>query len=134
MDKFSSYFELFAAINIVYIFKYVDLINIFKTIFNTDLTRINQLENAIDNSIKANSTKIILRLLETTSHCIFEVVDNGSESSPRDSNSIESSSVIPHGIGKEIMMQNMERIGGKAEWARRLDNSGMILRLYFPKQ
>ena len=91
------------------------------------------IENAIDNSLKANSTKIIIRLFETSTHCIYELVDNGTGKSPVESSSIESSSIIPHGIGKEIMMQNMQRIGGKIEWTRRLGNDGMIVRLYFPK-
>lgn len=92
------------------------------------------IENAIDNSISANSTKLIVRLFETTTHCIYEIVDNGTGKNTQETSYLEGSSIIPHGIGKEIMMQNMEKIRGKIEWARRLDNSGMIVRLYFPKQ
>ena len=90
------------------------------------------IENAIDNSLKAKSTKLIIRLLESGNNCIFEIVDNGSSMKQPES-SFEEISIIPHGIGKEIMIDNMRKINGKIEWARRMDNSGMIVRLYFPK-
>lgn len=93
------------------------------------------IENAIDNSVKASATKLIVRILETKDYCIYEIVDNGSgKNSVNPDISMEVSSIIPHGIGKEIMMQNMQSIGGKVEWTRRLDYSGMIVRLYFPKK
>ncbi len=91
------------------------------------------IENAIDNSFKAKSTKIIIRLLDTGPSCILELVDNGVEKATTMSSPVEMS-LIPHGIGKEIMMNNMKNIGGKVEWIRRLDNSGMVVRLYFPKK
>jgi signal transduction histidine kinase len=91
------------------------------------------IENAIDNSLKAKSTKLIIRLLETSNSCVFEIVDNGMEKKQAGS-SFEEGSIIPHGIGKEIMNDNMKKVGGKIEWNRRLDNSGMIVRLYFPKK
>ncbi len=91
------------------------------------------IENAIDNSLKAKSTKLIIRLLESGNNCIFEIVDNGTEKKHIES-PLEEVSIIPHGIGKEIMNDNMKKIQGKIEWARRMDNSGMIVRLYFPKK
>lgn len=107
-----------------------------KKFFNIEFN-VNQIfqviENAIDNSLKANSTKLIVRLFDTNSHCIFELVDNGTEKNSPEENSYEVSSSIPHGIGKEIMINNMENHHGKIEWIRRLDDSGMIVRLYFPK-
>ena len=108
-----------------------------KNLFNVEFN-IGQIfqviENAIDNSIKANSTKLIVRIFETSSHCIYEIVDNGTGKTETEPSFIEGASIIPHGIGKEIMMQNMQNIQGKIEWTRRLDYSGMIVRLYFPKQ
>ncbi|MBC7428941.1 MAG: hypothetical protein H7336_10040 [Bacteriovorax sp.] len=93
------------------------------------------IENAIDNSVKAGARKVIIRLLETREHCIYEIVDNGTEkSTTMPEYSMEVSSLIPHGLGKEIMINNMMGIGGKVEWTRRLDYSGMIVRLYFPKK
>jgi signal transduction histidine kinase len=91
------------------------------------------LENAIDNSIKARATKLNIRLLESGNYCIFEIVDNGTikECVEKTSQDI---SIIPHGIGKEIMDQNMRKLHGKVEWTRRIDHSGMIVRLYFPKK
>lgn len=91
------------------------------------------LENAIDNSLKAKSTKLIIRILESGGNCIFEIVDNGTDKKQTDSE-FQEVSIIPHGIGKEIMNENMKKVHGKIEWSRRLDNSGMIVRLYFPKK
>lgn len=91
------------------------------------------IENAIDNSLKAKSTKLIIRLLEAGNNCVLEIVDNGMEKKQAET-SFEEISIIPHGIGKEIMNDNMKKVHGKIEWARRLDNSGMIVRLYFPKK
>lgn len=92
------------------------------------------LENTIDNSVKANSTKVIVRLLEVEKYCIYEIIDNGSGKRESEDTSVNDVSIIPHGIGKEIMVQNMKNIHGKVEWARRMDQSGMIVRLYFPKK
>lgn len=91
------------------------------------------IENAIDNSVKAKSTKLIIRLLESGNNCVFEIVDNGMEKKQAET-AFEEISIIPHGIGKEIMNENMKKVQGKIEWTRRLDNSGMIVRLYFPKK
>lgn len=91
------------------------------------------IENAFDNSAKARSSKIIVRLVETVSHCVYEIIDNGQGKLETES-MIEEASIIPHGIGKEIMTKNMEHINGKVEWSRRLDQKGMIVRLYFPKK
>lgn len=92
------------------------------------------IENALDNSVKANSSRIIVRLLETGNHCIYEIVDNGTgKQSSEEFLHIDDVSIIPHGIGKEIMVQNMKALHGKVEWARRMDSPGMIVRLYFPK-
>lgn len=90
------------------------------------------IENAIDNSLKAHATKLHIRLLETGNDCIFEIVDNGfkKDSQPKS----PTGSIMPHGIGKEIMNENMSKLNGKVEWTRRIDYSGMILRLYFPKK
>lgn len=105
--------------------------------FNIDF-QINQvfqvIENAIDNSVKANSTKVIIRLVETVSHCVYEIIDNGTGKLDHEHSYVEDSSIIPHGIGKEIMMKNMEMVQGKVEWAQRFDQKGMIVRLYFPKK
>lgn len=90
------------------------------------------IENAIDNSCKARSTKIIIRLLETDSFSILELIDNGNEKATTMSSPV-AVSIIPHGIGKEIMINNMLKAHGRVEWSRRLDNSGMVVRLYFPK-
>lgn len=92
------------------------------------------IENALDNSLKANSTKLIIRLFETSSHCVFEIVDNGVGKNTEIVTESDNFSNIPHGIGKEIMMQNMQMMKGKVEWTRRVDFAGMIVRLYFPKQ
>lgn len=106
-----------------------------KNTFNIDF-HINQvfqvIENAVDNSVKANSSKVIIRLVETVSHCVYEIIDNGT--GKVETSYIEDASIIPHGIGKEIMMRNMELVQGKVEWAQRLDQKGMIVRLYFPKK
>ena len=68
-------------------------------------------------------------------HCIYEIVDNGTGKQQQDEyTSVNDVSIIPHGIGKEIMIQNMKNLHGKVEWARRMDQSGMIVRLYFPKK
>jgi signal transduction histidine kinase len=90
------------------------------------------IENAIDNSLKAQATKLNIRLLETGNDCIFEIVDNGfkKDSLPKS----PAGSIMPHGIGKEIMNENMKKLNGKVEWTRRIDYSGMIVRLYFPKK
>ncbi|MBY0415698.1 MAG: hypothetical protein K2Q18_16105 [Bdellovibrionales bacterium] len=91
------------------------------------------IENAIDNSLNAKATKISIRMLESGNQCIYEMVDNGSlkDNTPK---VVIENSVIPHGVGKEIMTQNMEKVGGKVEWTRRIDHSGMIVRLYFPRK
>lgn len=91
------------------------------------------IENAIDNSFRAKSTRVIVRLLDTGPNCILELVDNGVEKTTTMTSPVEVS-LIPHGIGKEIMINNMKNAGGKVEWIRRLDNSGMVVRLYFPKK
>lgn len=93
------------------------------------------IENALDNSVKAQSTKIIIRLLDNGTHCIYEIVDNGTGKQQQDEyTTVNDVSIIPHGIGKEIMIQNMKNLHGKVEWARRMDQTGMIVRLYFPKK
>lgn len=92
------------------------------------------LENAIDNSVKANASKLYVRLFESGNDCVFEIVDNGSEKKIINENGNQESSIIPHGIGKDIMMNNMKKMNGKIDWTRRLDHSGMIVRLYFPKK
>ena len=97
---------------------------------NTLLVQV--LENALDNSVKASSHKVIIRLLEVDKHCIFELVDDGSGKAKV--NDLKDISIIPHGIGKEIMIRNMQKMGGRIEWSSRLDYSGMIVRLYFPKK
>lgn len=106
--------------------------NEYKIDFNINLV-FQVIENAIDNSMKAKSTKLMIRLFESDNNCIFEIVDNGSEKKHLET-SFEEISIIPHGIGKEIMIENMKKVDGKIEWSRRLDNSGMIVRLYFPKK
>ena len=93
------------------------------------------IENAIDNSINAFATKINVRLIESKDYCIYEIVDNGSGNKKiLPDNSMNAKSILPHGLGKEIMMHNMKNMGGKVEWLPRLDDSGMIVRLYFPKR
>lgn len=93
------------------------------------------IENALDNSVKAQSTKIIIRLLDNGTHCIYEIVDNGTGKQQQDEyTTVNDVSIIPHGIGKEIMIRNMKNLHGKVEWARRMDQTGMIVRLYFPKK
>lgn len=104
----------------------------FKIDFNINLV-FQVIENAIDNSLKAKSTKLIIRILETHNNCVFEIIDNGFEKKSSDK-SFKEASIIPHGIGKEIMNENMKKVNGKIEWMNRLDHSGMIVRLYFPKK
>lgn len=104
----------------------------FKIDFNINLV-FQVIENAIENSLRTKSTKIIIRLLESGDNCIFEIVDNGPEEKQLES-SFKDVSIIPHEIGKEIMSENMKKVHGEIEWFRRLDNSGMIVRLYFPKK
>jgi len=91
------------------------------------------LENALDNSLKAKSSKVIIRMLEVGNFVIYEIVDNG-ESKVQTVTNLDEISILPHGIGKEIIINNMSKINGKVEWTRRLDYSGMIVRLYFPKK
>lgn len=92
------------------------------------------IENALDNSIKARASKLIIRVFESGNQCIYEIVDNGVEKNTAEKLTLEQISIIPHGIGKEIMIENMQAIHGKVEWIRRIDHSGMIVRLYFPKK
>lgn len=93
------------------------------------------IENAFDNSVNASASKVIVRLLENDKFCIYEIVDNGTgKQMQTEYTSVNDVSIIPHGIGKEIMIQNMKSLHGKIEWARRMDQSGMIVRLYFPKK
>jgi len=106
--------------------------NDFQIDFNINLI-FQVIENAIDNSLKAKSTKLIIRILETNKDCIFEIVDNGVDKKNSEQ-PFKEASVIPHGIGKQIMNENMKKVHGKIDWARRLDHSGMIVRLYFPKK
>lgn len=98
--------------------------------FNINLL-IQVLENAIDNSLKADSSKLIMRVLEEGKFLVLELLDNGSGISASQSVGAEAS-VIPHGLGKKIMQENMQQINGKIEWAPRMDGSGMMVRLYFP--
>jgi signal transduction histidine kinase len=100
-----------------------------KLLHNIDLI-LQIMENAIGNSINANSTKIYVRVLEVDSKCIIELVDNGQ--GRKEPLPLQKASVIPHGIGTKIISKNMTTMNGKAEWIPRLDNTGMILRLYFP--
>jgi K+-sensing histidine kinase KdpD len=89
------------------------------------------LENAFDNSLKADSSKIIIRVIENEACCIVELVDDGSGISPTAKfNPVHT--VIPHGLGKKIMEENMKKMNGKVEWLPRMDGSGMIVRLLFP--
>ncbi len=101
-----------------------------------DIQKIFQvMENAFDNSVKAGAIRVIIRLLDNGTHCIYEIVDNGTGKHDKEAYTIINDvSIIPHGIGKEIMIANMKEVHGKVEWARRLDQSGMIVRLYFPKK
>ena len=94
------------------------------------------IENAIDNSLKAHATKLNIRLLESGDNCIYEIVDNGTKKqvATEAANQAPEDSIIPHGIGKEIMLENMNKVHGRIEWTRRLDQTGMIVRLYFPKK
>lgn len=125
--------ELFPAEITNDVKKYVPKFD-YKIEFNSEKV-FSVLENAIDNSIKASSTKLVARVFETTTHCVYELVDNGTGKKEKtETASFEVTSNIPHGIGKEIMIQNMIKIKGKVEWTRRIDFSGMIVRLYFPKQ
>jgi signal transduction histidine kinase len=91
------------------------------------------MENAVGNSINANATKIYVRVLQVDTNCIIELVDNGVGGKPKEESPLlQKTSLIPHGIGTKIITKNMSDMNGKAEWHSRLDNTGMILRLYFP--
>lgn len=98
--------------------------------FNINLL-IQVLENAIDNSLKADSSNLIMRILEEGKFLVLELLDNGSGISASQSAGTEAS-VIPHGLGKKIMQENMRQINGKIEWTPRMDGAGMMVRLYFP--
>lgn len=89
------------------------------------------LENAIDNSLKANSSKLNVRISENESSCVIELIDNGSGISPLNKTN-KDFSAIPHGLGKKFMIENMQKMNGTVEWCPRMDGSGMIVRLYFP--
>jgi K+-sensing histidine kinase KdpD len=100
-----------------------------KILYNIELI-LQIMENAIGNSINANSTKIYVRVLEVDSKCIIELVDNGQ--GKKEPPALKKDSTIPHGLGTKIMRENMTAMNGKAEWIRRFDGNGMIVRLYFP--
>lgn len=89
------------------------------------------LENAIDNAIKANSSKIYIQLYEADRMITIEMIDNGNgittERKP-----VQDQSCIPHGMGKQIIQENMRKMGGTAQWVPRMDSSGMIVRLSLP--
>lgn len=102
----------------------------FKVAFNLQ-SLMQVLENAIDNSLKANSSKLTVRMSEQEANCIVELIDNGSGISPL-GKTMTDSSAIPHGLGKKFMLENMKKMNGSVEWTPRMDGSGMIVRLYFP--
>jgi len=101
-----------------------------KIVFNMQ-TLMQVLENAFDNSLKANSSKLSVRLSIQETNCIVELIDNGSGISPL-ATAVKDSSTIPHGLGKKFMSESMKSLNGSVEWTPRMDGSGMIVRLYFP--
>lgn len=96
-------------------------------------------ENAIDNSIKANATKIVFKLVHGANYLAIDIIDNGvglvCEKELTESSSVVSmdNSLIPRGLGKKIMIQNIRRLNGNIEWAQRKRVKGTVVRLYFPK-
>jgi nitrogen fixation/metabolism regulation signal transduction histidine kinase len=90
------------------------------------------MENAVGNSVAANADTVYIRLLETDKHFVIELVDNGTGKNKNNNLTIKEYSAIPHGIGTQIIETHMRGVNGRAEWRKRFDQDGMILRLYFP--
>jgi len=101
-----------------------------KVTFNVQLL-MQVIENAVDNSLKASSSKLTLGIQEEDEKCVVELIDNGSGICQQTQATIDSS-VIPHGLGKKFMLENMTKMNGNIEWCPRRDGSGMIVRLHFP--
>ncbi len=105
-----------------------------KLLFSKDAL-ISVLENAIDNAVNASATKVIIHIIQIDEDVILEIIDNGSGinlSTPSSRALLKDNSLIPHGLGKKIMNENMKKLNGKITWAPRMDSSGMIVRLTFP--
>lgn len=95
-----------------------------------ELSLIRQIiENIFDNSYKAESNTLIIRLIELNENVILEFVDNGNEKLG-DIFSTMTKSAIPNGIGSSLMSNNALLMSGKITRTRRLDSHGMIVRLY----
>lgn len=91
------------------------------------------IENALDNAVKANSSQLIIRAQVIDCAFVLELVDNGSGICLNTKeNSVTEQSALPHGLGKNIMSENMKKLNGKISWTPRMDASGMIVRLSFP--
>lgn len=89
------------------------------------------IENATDNSIKANSSVIDIYLLFEKGNYVIDIVDNGvglnNHQNIKDNNSL-----LPHGMGTKIIWQNMKKMNANVEWAPRGGNQGTIAKLIFP--
>jgi nitrogen fixation/metabolism regulation signal transduction histidine kinase len=91
------------------------------------------MENVLDNSLKANSSKIdiyLSRKLDGNSF-VIDVVDNGNGLN-HNKNVNLNNTLIPHGLGTKIISQNMRIMNARVEWENRLDEKGAIVRLIFP--
>ncbi len=96
---------------------------------------ISVIENAVDNAFKASATKLIFHVIQVDENAILEIIDNGIGINLTPTKSqllLKENTLIPHGLGKNIMMENMKKLNGKISWAPRTDSSGMIVRLTFP--
>lgn len=87
------------------------------------------MENIFDNSYKADSNTLIIRLIEVNENLVLEFVDNGNEKMG-DIFSTMKKSAIPNGIGSNLMRNNALLMSGKITRTPRLDTHGMVVRLY----
>lgn len=87
------------------------------------------MENIFDNSYKAESNTLIIRLIEVNDCVILEFIDNGSEKLG-DIFNMMTKSAIPNGIGSNLMKNNALLMSGKITRTPRLDTHGMVVRLY----
>ena len=90
------------------------------------------IENIFDNSLKAGSHKMIVRLLAVPNQIILELIDDGKEVE-KEFSELEILSNLPNGIGSKLIKELMQNMAGKVTWAKRMDSHGMIVRLYFPE-
>lgn len=91
----------------------------------------NIIENAIDNSIKAQSSEINIYLIRENINYTVDIIDNGhgfysSQFIERDN------SLIPRGLGTKIMKKSMKKMKATVEWLPRVGDRGTNVKLIFP--